>query len=1035
MLLAPGSAAKPGATNGTALPVVGELANRLTATHGGNVKEVWEHALQGFLVHMTEAQARLLANDPRVAAVEQNFSVPPPLSTAAAGCNTPPFAINARPLPSPSATPQSLICNDPDPNHDTAPGAPICQDNWGLDRIDQVNPNLDHFYSYPLVPGTSSGVNGTGVNVYLIEAGVNAANREFQDFNGNSRVFGVDVTTNPPASVATLTDCLTNGHGTHVAGIIGGRTFGVAKGVQLNVVSLCHNGTPVFTLDTFIRGLNWIASHFIVPAVVNWSGANEADLVNALSLQQAVTGVLQKGIPIVQAAGNQSNNPKIPAQSGILDSCDWTFKQVTGPPQVIVAGGMDEYDGRWVVRPGDVEIAQCPQTGAGTAPGDCGSNAGACIDIWAPAAHILSAGFSATNSYCRLTGTSMAAPHVTGAIALYLELHPFATIDEVRNFLRSQGTWNVFPTLDNASAYGIGNADNVLLNVRNLSVGSDLPPTATFTVSCNGQTCTFDATGSTQTPGTSYAWDFGDGTGTLFLFNPGPHTFPVNFNGRVNLQVHSGSGKTAHFSRRVTLGNSAPVASFVFFCSQLQCSFDARSSVPSPVTNNSIIAYDWCFGEGTCINGPQLPDHTYATPSAQGYIVTLKITDTSTAQSTVQKRVVVTSSPPGPALTFFPLNPPCRLLDTRLPAPPTNGAPLTNGQPLILQVTGTTCNLPAGTQAVAVNTTAVGPTSSGWLTFYPGNVAANQSTSLVNFSPAQGPVANDSILALDGNGRLGINPGVAGSPGQVHLILDVSGYFTTAFNGIQYQPVVPCRLGDQTVAPGATTAFNVVTSPCSVPASAQAISAVLTDVPPPSSWGHLTAYRSNIPLPGVSNLNFNPGVMLSNGAIVNLALAPPEINVIYVAGSGSAAINVRLDVNGYFANTTPDGLKFHAVTPCRLVDTRFAGWGAPSLAGGASRFFQVQGNCGVPYLSNVEAAMLNVIVVNPTASGSLTAYSAAASRPAIPNFVFSSGGIIDNGSIVPLVRNASPGTNDLALFLSNGQADVIVEVYGYFSQN
>ena len=285
-------------------------------------------------------------------------------------------------------------------------------------------------------------------------------------------------------------------------------------------------------------------------------------------------------------------------------------------------------------------------------------------------------------------------------------------------------------------------------------------------------------------------------------------------------------------------------------------------------------------------------------------------------------------------------------------------------------------------------------------------------------------------------GRLGVLPAVAGSPGQVHLVLDVSGYFTTAFNGLLYQWVSPCRLGDLPVAPGGTTTFNVVNNPCNdVPASAQSISAVLTAVPAPSSYGFLTAYRSNISFPGTSNLNFNPGVTLSNGAIVNLALAPPEVKVTFGAGVGSSAINARLDVNGYFANTTPSALKYHAVTPCRLVDTRVADRGAPSLVSGAPRFFQVQGNCGVPFFNAIEAALLNVIVINPAASGSLTAYSAAGSMPAVPNFVFPSGVVFDNSSIVTLSRNNTPGTSDLALSLSNGQADVIVEVYGYFSPN
>lgn len=533
-----------------ALPTVAQMAQELGRAHGGRVEEVWEDALHGFVIRMPEARARRLAEDPRVLVVEQDFSFSAPVG----GCYWGTPRSDTRPLPSSTASPQPLSCDEPDPLEDPSPttGPPLCIDNWGIDRIDQLSGRNNSYHF------TNNGRNAsTTVHVYVMDTGIRASHREFLDANGISRVTGgVDARFNPPvAGTPTNTnDCY--GHGTHVAGIIGGRTYGVAKDAILHPVRIigCPSANESDPFATRVaRGLNWISAHVQQqrsagqrwPAIINWSGGNDVDLVANVTVRAAVQGVLGQGIVLVQAAGNQSPDYDPDRPQFLRDACDWSFGGIY--PGVIVAGGMDEYDGRWTRRPSDTDDSpHCPDP-YGAQILDCGSNAGSCVDVWAPAAHVISSNMSGDNLSCRLSGTSMAAPHVAGIVALYLEDHPNATIAEVERALRSRGTWNALKTGDDASSIGPA-SDNVLVFSDTLSLGPDLPPVATYTVTCTGRTCSFNAAGSTDDFGiTSYDWSFGDGS-----IASGPavqHTFPPSFSGRVTLKVTDGLNHTDHFSR------------------------------------------------------------------------------------------------------------------------------------------------------------------------------------------------------------------------------------------------------------------------------------------------------------------------------------------------------------------------------------------------------------------------------------------------------------------------------------------------------
>ncbi len=249
--------------------------------------------------------------------------------------------------------------------------ANITQTNatWGLDRIDQANLPLDSFYSY--------NTDGSTVHAYIIDTGIFVSH---SDFAGHA-IDGRDLVDND--NIAN--DC--NGHGTHVAGTIGSSTFGVAKNVTLVGVRVlgCDGTSPN---SVVIAGVDWVAQHAVHPAVANMSLGGGSSRALDASVQNAIN----KGITFAVAAGNSNSDACIGSPNRVADA--------------LTVASSTSSDSRSLF-----------------------SNWGACVDLFAPGSNITSTWNN--GSSVTISGTSMAAPHVAGVVALYLQDNPFATPAEV----------------------------------------------------------------------------------------------------------------------------------------------------------------------------------------------------------------------------------------------------------------------------------------------------------------------------------------------------------------------------------------------------------------------------------------------------------------------------------------------------------------------------------------------------------------------------------------------------------------------------
>lgn len=320
------------------------LAAQLAQQHGGQVMHTYTSALKGFAGRLPDAAITALRNNPNVAFVEQDATV----------------SLN-----------ETLIS----PANSQAPAT------WGLDRIDLPALQLNGTYNYQYT--------GAGVYAFVIDTGILSTHNEF---GGRAATPGYTAIIDGNGT----TDC--NGHGTHVAGTVGGNTYGVAKGVTLvpvRVLGCTGSGTN----SGVIAGVDWVAKSTLRPAVANMSlGGGFSSATNA-----SVAGAVAAGVTMVVAAGNDNRN-----------ACNYS---PASAPSAITVGATTSSDAR-----------------------SSYSNFGTCLDIFAPGSSITSAWYTGTTVTNTISGTSMASPHVAGVAALALAANPSATPALVADFLVANAT-------------------------------------------------------------------------------------------------------------------------------------------------------------------------------------------------------------------------------------------------------------------------------------------------------------------------------------------------------------------------------------------------------------------------------------------------------------------------------------------------------------------------------------------------------------------------------------------------------------------
>jgi hypothetical protein len=347
-------------------------------------------------------------------------------------------------------------------------------------------------------------------------------------------------------------------------------------------------------------------------------------------------------------------------------------------------------------------------------------------------------------------------------------------------------------------------------------------------------------------------------------------------------------------------------------------------------------------------------------------------------------------------LRFVPVTP-CRIADTRNPNGPFGGPFVSGNTTRGFAIPSSACNIPSTAQAYSVNVTVV-PHSAplGFLTVFP----CGQTQPFVS-----------TLNSIDGRVKAAAAIVPAGAGGGVcffatndtELVLDINGYFDPATNAsaLAFYPVTPCRLvdtrlaiaplGGPSLAGGAARTFPIRSSPCNVPAAAQAYALNFTSVPRVASLGFLTTWPAGQSQPLVSTLNAPTGVVTANAAIVP-AGTNGDVSVFVTDAS-----DLIIDINGYFAPPAPGGLSLYNLSPCRVLDTRNPS-GTPPFTGTMNVSVPTT-NCSAP--ASAQSYVLNATVVPPGLLGFLTLWPQGATQPLVSTLNAVDGAVTSNMAIVP----------------------------------
>ncbi|MBM7076818.1 S8 family peptidase [Micromonospora humida] len=353
-------------------PVSGERTARLARTDqsaavaeraGGTVLNRYTQVLDGYAAVLPPAALAAVRNDPAVQYVERDTRIEGGL-TSTTPDRTGPTTARAERAQAGGVSIQAVQSNPP---------------SWGLDRIDQRNLPLSNSFGY-----TST---GSGVTAYIVDSGIRATHVDF-----GTRAAGVY---DAVGDGNGTNDC--HGHGTHVAGTIGGTTYGVAKSVTLRAVRVLQCDNSGWSTD-LIEGVDWLATNHATVSVANFSLQGYGTSANT-----SIENLIDHGVYPVFIANNFNT-----------DACTNGPRSTRG----ITVAATDINDNRASF-----------------------SSYGTCVDIFAPGVDITSAGIASNTAVASgWSGTSMAAPHVTGWLARYRQTNPSATLATAKSALITAAT-------------------------------------------------------------------------------------------------------------------------------------------------------------------------------------------------------------------------------------------------------------------------------------------------------------------------------------------------------------------------------------------------------------------------------------------------------------------------------------------------------------------------------------------------------------------------------------------------------------------
>lgn len=372
---------------------------------------------------------------------------------------------------------------------------------------------------------------------------------------------------------------------------------------------------------------------------------------------------------------------------------------------------------------------------------------------------------------------------------------------------------------------------------------------------------------------------------------------------------------------------------------------------------------------------------------------------------------------PSNALNFLSIAP-CRVADTRNANGEFGGPYLSANTSRSINIPASACNVPASAAAYSLNVTVVPHEPLGYLTAWPTGATQPLASTL---NSGDGRVkANAAIIPAGTAGGVSFF-----ATGDTDLVVDVNGYFipSSMNQGLLFYPAVPCRvadtrnaaapLGGPALAGSQSRTFPVLQSNCGISDSAQAYSLNVTAVPSDTALGYLSMWPNGQSQPLVSTLNAPTGAVTANAGILT-AGSNGDIDVF-----ASNPTNVVIDYNGVFSSGDPSGLHFYAVTPCRILDSRY--FGAPPFMG--SMVVMVAGTCNIPSVAS--AVVVNATVVPPGVLGYLSLWPDGQSQPLVST-LNSDGSVTSNMAIVPM------GGGAIDAFASN-PTHLVVDVTGYFA--